>query len=95
MTTTDRLKRSTCPSWCQTRHHEWAVEPEGHEGPSWPTVRGNDDSCVEVAVLQDELGDVLLWLDTDGGASLSPEQGRAAARQLLEAASWAEEHAEG
>lgn len=92
MTTTDRLKRSTCPSWCQTRHNEWAVEPEGHDGPSWPTVHGDDDSSVDVAVLQNENGDVVLWLDTEQGANLSPEQGRAAARQLLEAASWAEDH---
>jgi hypothetical protein len=88
----DRFKRGSCPSWCQTRHADWDVEPGGHDGPRWSTVRTDDGSSVDIATVQNEDGDVVVWVDAEHGSMLTSEQARAAAHELLEAASWVEDH---
>jgi len=92
ITITGQSKRATCPSWCETRHAEWDIEPEAHDGPRWSTVRGTDESSVDVATVQDIDGAVVVWLDVEGGSNLTPEQAREVCRDLLEAASWVEDH---
>ena len=90
MTTDDLPKRTSCPNWCQTRHAGWDVEPEGHNGLHWPTVYGDDGSSVDVATGKNPAGDVGVWLSSEDGANLTPEQARVASRQLLQAATWVE-----
>jgi hypothetical protein len=31
----DRFERRSCPSWCQTMHADWDIDPTGHDGPRW------------------------------------------------------------
>jgi hypothetical protein len=88
----DRFKRGSCPSWCQTRHADWDLEPGGHDGPRWSTVRTDDGSSVDIATVQNEDGDVVVWVDAEHGSMLTSEQARAAAHELLEAASWVDDH---
>jgi hypothetical protein len=71
-------------------HNDLAVEPEGHDGLSWPTVHGDDGSSVDIATGQNLTGDVGVWLSAEHGANLTPEQARVASRQLLQAATWVE-----
>jgi hypothetical protein len=92
MTEADRLKLSQCPPWCETRHNEWDVEAQGHDGPSWPTVDGDDGSSVDIATVQNENGDVVVWLDAQHGVNLTPGQAREAGLALLGAAFWADDH---
>ena len=93
MTTGDnRFKRVSCPSWCQTRRADWDIEPGGHDGPRWSTVSTDDGSSVDIATVQNDGGDVVVWVDAEHGSMLTAEQARAAARGLLEAASWVDDH---
>jgi len=86
----DRFKRGSCPSWCQTRHADWDVEPEAHDGPRWSTVDTDDGGGFEIATVQNVDGDVLVWIDAEQRSMLTPAHARAAARELLEAAFWVE-----
>ena len=86
----DRFRRGSCPSWCQTRHADWDLEPEAHDGPRWSTVDTDDGAGVEIATVQNTEGEVVVWLDAEHGSMLTPAQARAAAHELLEAASWVE-----
>jgi hypothetical protein len=91
-TITGQSKRANCPSWCETLHAEWDIEPDAHDGPRWSTVRGTDEASVDVATVQDIDGAVVVWLDVEGGSNLTPEQAREVCSALLEAASWVEDH---
>jgi len=91
MTTADRLKLSHCPTWCQIRHNEWDAEAQGHDGPSWPTVDGDDGSSVDIATVQNENGDAVVWLDAQHGVN-TPGQAREAGLALLAAAFWVDDH---
>ena len=90
-TINDRFKRGSCPSWCQTWHADWDLEPEAHDGPHWSTVDTDDGGGVEIATVQNVDGDVLVWVDAEHGSMLTPAQARAAADELLEAGSWVED----
>lgn len=69
--TDDRSKRSTCPSWCETRHADGDVEPERHEGLRWSTVRADNGYWVDIATVQNRDGDIVVWVETDTGADAS------------------------
>jgi hypothetical protein len=86
----DSFKRGSCPSWCTTRHADWDLEPQAHDGPRWSTVDTDDDVGVDIATVQNVDGDVVVWIDAEHGSMLTPAQARAAAHELLEAASWVE-----
>ena len=47
-------------------------------------------SSVDVATGKNPAGDVGVWLSSEDGANLTPEQARVASRQLLQAATWVE-----
>jgi hypothetical protein len=51
-----------------------------------------DGSCVDIATVQNEDGDVVVWVDAEHGSMLTSEQAPVAARELLEAASWVDNH---
>ena len=91
-TINDRFKRGSCPSWCQTWHADWDLEPEANDGPRWSTVDTDDGGGVEIATVQNVDGHVLVWVVAEHGSMLTPAQARTAADELLEAASWAEDH---
>jgi len=88
----DRFEWGSCPSWCLTRHADWDLEPRGHDGPRWPTIHTEDGTCVDIATVQNDDGDVVVWVDAEQGSMLTSEQARAAARALLEAATWVDDH---
>jgi hypothetical protein len=90
MTTTDRPRQSTCPTWCLTKHYNWDTDAPDHAGPQWPTVRGDDGSSVHVSTAQTANGDVVVRLSVRHGENLTPRQARAASRTLLAAATWVE-----
>ena len=92
MTTADRLQLSPCPTWCQIPHNEGDTGARGHDGPSWPTVNVDDGSSVDIATVQDENGDAVVWLDAEHGVSLSAGQAREAGLALLAAAFWVDDH---
>jgi hypothetical protein len=86
------MNTTNCPSWCEIRHADWEIEPTGHDGPRWPTVRDDEGSAVDIAAGHSLTGDVGVWLSADVAANLTPDQAREAGRALLAAASWVEEH---
>ena len=91
-TADDRFGRGSCPNWCQTRHADWDIEPGGHAGPRWSPVHTDDGTSIDIATAQNEDGDVVVWVDAEHGSMLTSEQARETAHQLLEAASWVEDH---
>jgi len=90
MTATNGSTPTSCPSWCTTKHYSWDKASTGHDGPHWPTVRGDDGSSVDVAAVQTGNGDVVVRVSVAHGENLSPRQARAASRALLAAATWVE-----
>ena len=88
----DRFEWVSCPSWCLTRHADWDLEPESHDGPRWPTIHTDDGTYVDIATAQNDDGNVVVWVDAEHGSMLTSEQARAAAHALLEAASWVDDH---
>ena len=42
----DRFEWGNCASWCLTRHADWDIEPEGHDGPRWPTIHPDDGRLI-------------------------------------------------
>jgi hypothetical protein len=64
-TTDDSSRRSTCPSWCETRHTAGEVEPAHHQGLRWSAVRADDGYWVDIATVQNKDGDVVVWADAD------------------------------
>jgi hypothetical protein len=66
--------------------------PGSHDGPRWPTIHTDDGTSVDIATVQNDDGDVVVWVDAEHGSMLTSEQARAAARALLEAASWVDDH---
>lgn len=82
----------TCPSWCTT-NHLGDDEPIEHDGPRWPAVEGvSGKSWANVGVCTDRGHGVVVWLDADYGPNLTPHRARLVALQLLEAATWVEDH---
>ena len=88
----DRFESGSCPDWCLTRHANWDIEPGSHDGPRWPTIHSDDGTSVDIATVQNDDGDVVVWVDAEHGSMLTSEQARAAARALLEAACWVDDH---
>jgi hypothetical protein len=66
--------------------------PGSHDGPRWPTIHTDDGTSVDIATVQNDDGDVVVWVDAEHGSMLNSEQARATARALLEAASWVDDH---
>ena len=86
-----RLKRMTptaCPIWCHTTHAEGESEPTMHYGPHWPPLRGEDGFSADVAAVQNENGNVGVWLPADHKEYLTTAQARSVARALLAASDW-------
>jgi len=85
----------TCPNWCTT-NHLGNDEPIEHDGPRWPTVEGvSGKSWASVGICTDREHGVVVTLDADYGPNLTPQRAREVGLQLLEAASWAEDHSDG
>ena len=85
----------TCPSWCTT-NHLGDDEPIEHDGPRWPTVEGvSGKSWATVGICTDGAHGVVVTLDADYGPNLTPQRAREVGLQLLEAASWVEDHSDG
>ena len=87
----DRSEWDSCPSWCLTEHADWDIEPGAHDGPRWPTIHTDDGTSVDIATVQNDDGNVVVWVDAEHGSMLTSEQARAAARALFEAASWVDD----
>jgi hypothetical protein len=83
------MTSTTCPSWCH-HHPEGVTEPSKHFGPHWPPLRGDDDFTADVSAVQDENGDVGVWLSADHNEQLTTTRARSVARALLAAADWVE-----
>ena len=75
------MSTATCPSWCETNHHDWDVEPEAHDGPYWGCGVGVGTGA-----------SAPLSVFTDDPQELTPNQAREVARRLYEAAAWVEDH---
>jgi len=69
----DRFEWDSCPSWCLTRHADWDIEPEGHDEPRWPTIHTDDGTSVDIATVQNDDGDVVVWVDAEHGSMLTSE----------------------
>jgi hypothetical protein len=89
----DRFKPGSCPGWCHVRHTGWDIELGGEDGPRWLSVQADDGNSFDIGTAQNEYGEVVVWVGAVNGSMLTSEQARVAAGQLLEAASWAEDHA--
>jgi hypothetical protein len=82
------MTSTTCPSWCHVEHPEGESEPSQHFGPHWPPLRGEDRFSADVAAVQNEDGDVGVWLAADHKEYLTTGQARSVARALFAAADW-------
>ena len=87
------MTSTTCPSWCHTKHPEGETGPTLHYGPHWPPLRGEDGFSADVAAVQNEDGDVGVWLSADHEEYLTTRHARSVARALLAAADWVDDNA--
>ena len=62
------------PSWCLTRHGDWGLEPGGHDGPRWLTIHTDNGASVDIATVQNDDGDLVVWVDAKHGAMLTSER---------------------
>jgi hypothetical protein len=84
------MTATTCPSWCHTTHREGEAMASTHFGPHWPPLRGDDGFSADVAAVQNQDGDIGVWLSADHGEYLSSAHARSVARALFAAADWAD-----
>ena len=82
------MTSTTCPSWCHVEHPAGEAVPSKHFGPHWPPLRGEDGYAADVAAVQNEYGDVGVWLAADHVEYLTTAQARSVARALTAAANW-------
>lgn len=68
------------------------TEPGSHDGPHWLSVQADDGNSVDIATAQNDDRVVVVWVEAANGSMLTSEQARVAAGQLLEAASWVDDH---
>lgn len=87
------MTSTTCPSWCHTKHPEGETGPTLHYGPHWPPLRGEEGFSADVAAVQNEDGDVGVWLSADHEEYLTTRHARSVARALLAAADWVDDNA--
>jgi hypothetical protein len=73
---------ATCPSWCETNHPDYDVEPDAHDGPYWGWGIG-------AGAFGDPLSPLAVY--TDDPQVLTPNEAREVARRLYEAAAWVED----
>ena len=92
MAQTDCMTSTTCPSWCHTEHPEGEAQPTRHYGPHWPPLRGEEHFSADVAAVQNEQGDVGVWLSADHEEYLTTRHARSVARALLAAADWVDDN---
>ena len=91
MAQTEGMTPTTCPSWCHTEHPDGETEPIRHFGPRWPPMRGEDRFSADVASVQNEKGDVGVWLSAEHEEYLTAAHARSFARALLAAADWVDD----
>jgi hypothetical protein len=77
-----------CPSWCHTQHPDEETEPTSHYGPHWPPMRGEEGFSADVAAVQNEEGDIGVYLSADHVEFLTAAHARSVARAMLAAADW-------
>jgi len=81
----------TCPEWCTT-NHLGIDEPVEHDGPQWPAVLdATGAGRAEIGICTNGAHGVVVALYAE--STLTPKQAREVAHALLEAAVWAEDHA--
>jgi hypothetical protein len=90
---TDPMTSTTCPSWCHN-HPDGVTEPSKHFGPHWPPMRGDQGFSADVSAVQNEDGDVGVWLSAEHEEYLTPPHARSVARALLAAADWVDTNRE-
>jgi hypothetical protein len=75
------MRTASCPSWCTTRHADWDVEPDGHDGP-------REFGTVSVGLTVDDP----LGVYSENVPQMTPDQAREFACNLYRAAAWVEDH---
>jgi len=85
---TEGMTSTTCPSWCHTEHPDGETKPSTHFGPHWPPLRGDEGFSADVAAVQNENGDIGVWLSADHDEYLTTAHARSVARALFAAADW-------
>lgn len=87
MAQTGPMTSSTCPSWCHIEHPDGETEPL-HFGPHWPPLRGDEGFSADVSAVQNENGDIGVWLSSEHEEYLTTAHARSVARALFAAADW-------